>query len=213
MARPYLRTYNLLTPDPNGLFEDQTFAGSGNLILNGAGVVNGTWTTTDKMAHRFDFESTGDLSGIILTITGRGHKNQVITEDLVGPNNSTVTSVNYYKKITSVATNGTITTNVEAGPTDEAIGPVYVLNYKGTAQTTVAVNVGAAAINYTVELGFDDPFETDNQDITWTRHSVMQTRTETANSYIDAFARVARLKINSYSDGAIAQFVVINNRR
>lgn len=211
MARPYLRTYTLLAPDPDGLFQDQTLGGAGDFTLNGAGVSGGVWASTDNLAHKFDFESAGNLSALTITITGTTHKKKAISETLTGPNNSTVTTSKYYKTVTSVSVDGAVGTNIEAGPSDEAIGPVYVLDFLGSAQTTLAVNVGGV-IDYTVQVAFDDPFETDNQDMTWTNHSVMRSRNETANSYIDSYARSARLKINSYSAGAIAQIVFIKNK-
>lgn len=59
--------------------------------------------------------SSGNLSGLTFTISGEENGGELVTEAIVGPNNSTVTTVRRYRAISQIAVSGTVGTNVEAG--------------------------------------------------------------------------------------------------
>lgn len=87
-------------PDWRGLFVRMPNFGA-------TGVLPGTGQIT--------LTSTGNLSGITFAIVGLSITGAPLTENLAGPNNNTVTSVNSYSAITSITPGGAVATAVSAG--------------------------------------------------------------------------------------------------
>lgn len=106
-------TTSALDDDPNGIAEDQTTVGAGDLTLNGALVSSGTATMAE--AQIVSIESTGNLSAITFTVTGTDADGTIISEDVTGPNAATVTSAAYFKTVTQIAVDAAVGTNVEVG--------------------------------------------------------------------------------------------------
>lgn len=211
MPRPYRQSYTPLTPDPNGLFQDQTLGSAGNFTLNGAGVTNGVWDSGDNLAYKIGLESGGNLSGVTITLTGTDMENRTVTEDITGPNNSTVESTHYYKKITSVSSGAAVGTNIEAGPVDEAISKIYPCSNKGVEQYALAVDL-TGTVNYDVEYTFEDVYiSTTSQDLSWQNHSELAGETSNQNSYVEAIPAAFRLVLNSYTSGCTLDYSIIPN--
>jgi len=197
--------------DPNGLFEDQTLGGAGDFTLNGAGVVDGVWTTPDGFAKQIGFESAGNISAVTFTVTGftDESKHNAVTETLSGPNANTVETSNYFYHITSVAANGAVGTNTEAGPVDEAVTAVIPLNWRGS-ETLVNVYV-TGTISYTVEQTTDNLQNLNDLTFNWKDcdDSALVNATTTANATYVGVPSGIRLKVNSYNSGAELAFDII----
>lgn len=131
MPRPKRITMTPANVDANSIFEDQTTAGAGSITLNGADVSGGEWTSPDGLAHQISLESTGNISGVTFTVTGFEDtaKHHAISENITGPNNTTVESSNYFAVITSITVDGAVGTNTEGGFVDEFISQAIPLNY------------------------------------------------------------------------------------
>jgi VCBS repeat-containing protein len=207
MARDYHLTTTPLTPDPNGVFEDQTTVGAGNFTLDGAGVTDGVWTSSDDMAHQISFESAGDESDRTFTITGTNREGHALTEAVTGPNATTVESTNYFYTITQIATDGAVGNAVEAGPVDECVTHRYITDRKGVASIAIGLTVTGTA-NVDVEFSLDD--ETTQGELNWQDHSVLAAITADANSNVEYLPTCLRLKYNSYTAGASVDFNLIN---
>lgn len=203
-------TFTPLTPDPNGLFEDQTTAGAEELTLDGAGVSGGVWTTSDNMAHQMSLESTGNLSGVNFTFTGFSdkHDHKSVTETIAGPNNSTVETTNYFWKVTSVTTSAAAGTNVEGGPVDEAVSDIIPVSHRNPDFELALICDITGTIDYSVEHTGSDINNPDAV-IKWQDHSVLAAQTASANSNLEYPPMAIRLKLNSYTAGASIDFNII----
>lgn len=211
MTRAYNKSYTPLTPDPNGLFEDQTLGGAGDFTLDGAGVTNGVWASGDGLGYKIGLESTANLSGVTITLTGTDLEDRAITEDITGPNNSTVQSTYLYKTITSASADGAVGTNIEAGPVDEAISKIYPCSNKGVDQYALAVDI-TGTVNYDIEYTFQNVYTTTtSQDLDWQNHSEIAGETTSQNSYVEAIPAAFRLVLNSYTSGCTLDYSIIPN--
>jgi hypothetical protein len=130
----------------------QTLGAAGNLVINNG--PNGFFDFV-KVTRSITLTSTNNLSGVNFTITGTLN-GATISEVLAGPNNNTVTSVNIYDTITSIASNAAAAAvSAGSGQTGRTrwINFDYdqlIMNY------SVQVVVGAATINYTFNTTLDD---------------------------------------------------------
>ena len=81
----------------------QTLGGAGNFTLAN--------TTVGNLPQTITFTSTGNISGVEMTITGTDLNGDAQTEAINGPNNNTVTSTNKFLTVTQVAADGAVSTN------------------------------------------------------------------------------------------------------
>lgn len=157
--RPVRIVVGVLTDDANGIFEDQTAGGAGDLTLNGALVSDGVATAAH--AQKVSLESTGDLSGVTFTITGTDADGKTITEDLAGPNNSTVDSVNFFKTVTNVAVDGSVGTNVEGGflAANGMVTQTVPVDYKVGQPIGLYFQLAAGTMTISAQHTGDSPFD------------------------------------------------------
>ena len=90
----------------------QTLGGAGNFTLAN--------TTVGNLPQTITFTSTGNISGVEMTITGTDLNGDAQTEAINGPNNNTVTSTNKFLTVTQVAADGAVGTNTSIGITGTA---------------------------------------------------------------------------------------------
>lgn len=212
MPRPYKRTYTPMTPDPNGVFEDQTAGGAGSLTLDGVGVSGGVWTASDGLAHQISLESAGNLSAVTFTITGTDADGKAISEDVTGPNANTVESLKYFLTITSIAVDGAVGTNVEGGPVDEAVSPMYILNFSNSDfETSIFCTVTGTA-DYTIEVSGTNPWDSSST-MNWFDHDTIAGETGSVSGNIIVPVTAMRSKFNSYTAGATLTTEAIQSRR
>ena len=87
----------------------QTLGGAGNFTLAN--------TTVGNLPQTITFTSTGNISGVEMTITGTDLNGDAQTEAINGPNNNTVTSTNKFLTVTQVAADAAVGTNTSIGIT------------------------------------------------------------------------------------------------
>lgn len=94
--------------------------------------------------------SGGNLSSVSFTISGTTTRNEVTTESLTGPNNSTVTSIKRWREVTQVAASTAVPSNVEVGYAEDrdAVAQAQTLGAAGN----LVLN-GADASGGTVDWG------------------------------------------------------------
>ena len=90
----------------------QTLGGAGNFTLAN--------TTVGNLPQTITFTSTGNISGVEMTITGTDLNGDAQTEAINGPNNNTVTSTNKFLTVTQVAADAAVGTNTSIGITGTA---------------------------------------------------------------------------------------------
>lgn len=208
--RPIIIDMDLDAVDANGVFEDQTLGGAGDFTLDGAGVTDGVWTTTDGFAKQIGFESAGNISGVTFTVTGFGDVDghNAIVETLSGPNANTVETSNYFYSITSIAADGAVGTNTEAGAVDEAVTAPIPLNWRGGV---ASVNLDiTGTMDVTVENTFDNIQDLSDQSFNWQNSpsANLVNATSSTNDAYEGIPRALRIKVNSYSAGAEVQIVI-----
>ncbi len=208
--RPIYIDMDLDAVDANGVFEDQTLGGAGDFTLDGAGVTGGEWVSPDGFAKQIGFESAGNISAVTFTVTGYldAAKHLLVTETLSGPNAGTVETSNYFHTITSIAADGAVGTNTEAGPVDEAVSQIIPLNtYGGPVSVTVELT---GTGDYSIEHTGSDITDASLSPFNW----VDSNDSNIVGATTDQFATIAspsraiRLKVNSYSTNARLQCTI-----
>lgn len=209
-----LKSYDFDLPDvdPNGIAEDQTTAGAGNLVLDGALCDLGTagqFNIGDSYpvgvgGVQIGIESTGNLAGVTFTVTGVDYNGDAQTEDITGPNNSTVESTTYWKKITQIAVDGAVGTNVEVGTVDEVISVIIPVNYKNDEPATLIVTGLAGTIAFDV----DETFQRSGISVPTVWDELLSNQSADLNDTLTRHATACRVRVDSYSSGAEFQLAV-----
>jgi hypothetical protein len=125
----------------------------------------GPWATfvaqpSDGCSHPLTILSSANLSTINFTLIGTDAEGRSISEVLAGPNNTTVTSVLYYKTLVSVTASATVGANtMDVGWTSLAYTPIYpsaVYPHDGPA---MQVSIASGSIVYTKQQTNDQIFD------------------------------------------------------
>lgn len=163
--RPIQKILSFQAASGTGVTTAQTPADGVDLTIDGTFASGGVATFYE--ATTLEFTSSDDLSDVTFTVTGTDADGLPISEDVVGPNNDTVTTVLAYLTVTSiaVATGESYTTEtVEVGNPDSASfgdGPWWPLDiYTPNQVTNISCNELAGAVTYSVEYTNEDPFDT-----------------------------------------------------
>jgi hypothetical protein len=105
--------------DTDAVATTQTIgSGGGDLTLDGAKVSGGTATFTSP--RLVTITSTNDLSGVTVTVEGTDKDGNSQSETLSGPNNTTVSTANYYLTVTRVAADAAAS-GISAGQGDASL--------------------------------------------------------------------------------------------
>ena len=197
--------------DADGLAEAQAVAGAGELTLNGALIVGGTFT--GDYARRLGILSAGDDSGDTFTIVGTDADGKAQTEDLAGDNGApgTAESVKYYKTVTSVSTDGAAAGNVSVGTVDEFVTNTIPIENNNHDAATVSIEL----ITGTIDISIEETFSRIQYDdiLKWfAGPTALTTITADAADDVDNHASGVRLVCNSYTSGAELRMIINQNR-
>lgn len=163
--RPIQQTLNIETADPNGVVTAETPVNNTDLTLDGAYTSGGV--ATFPFPTEVTFTSTDNLSTVTFTVIGTDANNVYQSEAVVGPNNTTVQTLNKFKTVTKVqvSTVTTFTTQtVDVGGAAVGIGngawwPLDI--YTPNQVTTISCNILASGTaTYSVQYTNEDPFDT-----------------------------------------------------
>ena len=89
----------------------QTLGGAGNLTLAGGA----TGFAGNNMGQKITLTSGGNISAVTFTITGTDADGNTQSEDIAGPNATTVATTKYYASVTQIAADAAVGTNTSAG--------------------------------------------------------------------------------------------------
>ena len=104
------KQFKAVAADTAAIAALQTLGGAGNMTLTGSSVNDGS-----NMDTTVTLTSTGNISGVTFTVTGTDASGSTITEDITGPNNTTVTGSTKFLTVTQIAADGAVSTNTSAG--------------------------------------------------------------------------------------------------
>lgn len=214
--RPYRLDIDPANVDPDGIAENQTLAGAGNLTLDGALCDLGTalqFDIGDSYSSgiggvQIAIDSAGDINTVNFTVTGKNEDGIATTEVITGVTTTAVESTTYWSQITQIAADAAVGSNVFVGPVDEIITRTLPLNWRATEAATVAVTQLAGTCQYDVDETFDDVQATVPA-ITTTWETSLSNQTANASGLLTLHATGVRLKFDSYTDTAELQFAVI----
>ncbi|HAU29878.1 MAG TPA: hypothetical protein DCW68_07230 [Rhodospirillaceae bacterium] len=93
----------------------QTPAGAGNLLMNGSAALEGKWTSaSSSVVRQPQVFSSGDLSGVNFTVTGKGTDGQPKTDTKAGPN-ATYAQFGGFVEVDSISCDGACGSAVTVG--------------------------------------------------------------------------------------------------
>jgi hypothetical protein len=198
-----------LLNDANGVCVDQSTAGAAELDLDGALVVNGVaYVAVDGAAQQISIEGAGDESGVDFTITGTDADGTVISEVLAGANAGTAESVLYYSTITSIATDGATTGDVEIGPLSASGGVSKSLRHNGqqmnfnVRQVLEISGTLTATAQWTLDQPEDEYAISYSASADWRADSAVTDKTADATAGISSKINASRLLITAYTSGS-----------
>lgn len=215
MMRPKTLNFAPITPSANGICLSQTPGAGGNLVLNGALASGGAVAFANALqgsatqgihAYLIDITSAGNDSARTFTITGTDADGKPQTEARAGPNVATVTSVKYWRSISSIAIDaaaaGALTLGINAA--GQFVSQTVSLDVY-EPQTSIALDI-SGTINYDLQKAFERP--TAGETPNWVAGG-LAAQTADANTSFSSPAGAVRLKVNSYSAGATAKLQVL----
>ena len=204
--------------DPDGIAENQTLAGAGDLTLNGAlcDLNGGTFDVavsgygTGIGGVRIAIDSVGDISTVNFTVTGTNQDGIAITQVLTGVTTTAVESTVYWKTVTQIASDAAVASAVFVGPVDKVITPTIVLNWRSNYSATMMVTTVTGTLQYDILESLINVTAT--QDFVGGHFDVSQSN-KTAVLIATALlhATAIRLRLDSYSSGADLHFEVRQN--
>lgn len=201
--RPVVLSYTPADDDTNGFASAVTGTSGVAFTLDEA------TTPGDGMAHLVIITPSGSVSGNY-TIAGTDAEGRTQSETLATDTVNAVTSVKYYKTLTSVlAPSGIGAETVDIGWTDDIISPMVVTNWR---QNPFSISVGvdiSGTINYDVQHTFDDIFNVAASAVSWFDHSSIAAKTADADGNYAFPVRAIRLLLNSLTTGATIELFVL----
>jgi len=214
-SRPHTFSLTPDAADDNGISVSQTPAAGGaqNLTITGA-LASGGVATMD-VARQVIITSAGDESGRTFSVTGTNVHGDVIKEDITGINIGVATSVHDYKTVTQVQVDADTAGAVLVGTSGVLASAWYPLNRIEFATHSIAGIISGTA-NYDAELTYDDLFNLDvaapqtaGAAPTVFNHATVVNETTSQEGTIAAPATGVRLKINSFTAGAVVSLTII----
>jgi hypothetical protein len=209
--RPNVFDVDLIDVDDNGIAENQTTAGADDLILNGALADLGTALEFEVVTAGYSagtggvqiaIDSAGDVSAVNFTVTGLDENGKSQTETITGVTTTAVESTKYWSKITSIAADAAVASNVFVGPVDESATKMYPIDWRSTEACNIHVDV-TGTIDFTVQQTFANVLAGETP--VWTDITALAAKTADTTSTAAIGATAIRLKVNSYSSGAELQ--------
>lgn len=162
--------------------------------------------TSDGLAHQVNITSAANISAITFTLTGIDPDGYTITEDVTGPNATTVESTKYFKRLDSVAISATLGANtVDIGFVDEVASKTYPLNWR-SSEVAMHFDV-TGTLDYTLQQvyeNFQQSVYTGQSTLSWVNSedtTVVNATTSQISSF-DVMPTGIRVLLNSYSSGA-----------
>lgn len=195
--------------DTDGLAKAQAVAGAGALTLNGDLISSGKFSPTAH-AYQISITSDGADGGRTFTVTGKDPDGKTQTEDITGPATTTVESSKYWSEVSQIAADAACAGNISSGTVDELVTKTIVLDKYNDTAATLSIEDITGTLNVSVEETFSDI----QNSTTFEFYAVtaLATKTAATRASISVHATGARLKFNSYTNGADCKLVIVQGR-
>lgn len=196
--------------DADGLAEAQTVLAATTLNLDGALIVDGSFT--GDYARQLSITSSGNDSGITFTVVGTDADGRALTEAITGGATTTVESAEYFKTVASITTSGAAAANVSVGTVDEFVTNTIPLSRHNSDPATVAVAGVTGTISVSIEQTFSE-LQFQDDFVFFACHADITTITADGHAELSNHATGVRLVCGSYTTGAELKMLIIENRR
>lgn len=199
--RPRHYSYTPEAAATNSISLSQAVVGAAALTQTGTYGANGF---SSELAWNITITSTADISAVNVTIVYLDAQQNQQSVTVAGPNIATKNAGIYAYKVISVTTSASAS-NISIGHTNVGYGPWKGLPTRGVS----SVNSASIGINGTANVGLEVTFANifDNTLFAGTfdafDHTYLKTLTASAFASIESRDIGCRLKINSWSSGAI----------
>lgn len=190
----YLTLTSVATP--SGLGAETVDVG---WIQDGAKLTLDTTSTSDGLAHKLTLTPSGAVSGNY-TIAGTDFYDNAISETLATNAGSAVTSVNYYKTVTSVVAAVMTDKTVDIGISGATSATIYPIDFYSPFACNIQVGV-TGTINYTVQETFGSVFNGNTDELVWSDITALTSKTSSLTGSATVGATAIRTLINSFSSG------------
>jgi hypothetical protein len=207
MRPQYFGVYTPADDDTNGFASAVTGTSGVAFVLDEAS------TAGDSLGHKVIITPSGSVTGSY-TITGTDANDRTQTETLATNTTNAVTSVNYYKTLTSVlAPSGIGAQTVDIGWTDDVTSPMYLVNWRQGPPFSISFGVDiSGTIDYDVQHRFNNVWESSTVgqgDAGWFDHSSVAAKTADADGNYAYPITAMRVLINSLTAGATFTWFII----
>lgn len=204
--------------DPDGIAESQALGAAGDVVLNGALCDSGTAAQFDigdtyssgVGGIRLLFDSSGDISTVNFTITGKDENGLPVTEVVTGVTTTAVSTTTYFSQVTQIAADAAAANLFIGTVTGELVTPTIPVNVHSANPAVVAVSGKTGTCQFDVQETYDNiGTASESQSATWI--DILTDQSTDQASVATASATAVRLKLDSYSNGAELQFHVRYN--
>lgn len=197
--------------DADGIAAVQTATAAGAITLAGALTTDGVFKA--DYPRKIGVISSGDDSGVTITVTGTDHDNKAITEDITGTTGGAATTDTtlYFDTVTEISLDGAAAANISAGTVDEFCTNTIPLETSNGDPATISLENITGTFDVSVEQTMS---RIQYSDIEY--HAVGATLTNATTSVVDDIdnhASGVRLVGNSYTSGAELTMVINQDRR
>lgn len=199
--RPKRITLTMAIADRNGICEAETMAAAGDMTIGGA-LASGGVATLDVPRHVSIYAANNE-SGVTFTVTGTDRTGASLTEDITGPNATTVKGVKNFATVTTVATDAATTGDVEVGSADELESQAIPIDFYANKISVSVERSSDANFTHNFKYTLDDLLggTVDEHTATWTDNEGDKSENESFVS--DGPVTGVRLKLTSYVAGSV----------
>lgn len=187
--------------DADGVCASQTLGGAGDLTINGALATAGVATFGEQ--QRVTLASAGNYSAVTFTLYGTDARGRSISEALVGPNNSTVTSTLNYKTVTRISSSAALGTAITSGNSDALETAWVALDTRRPIKSISIELSSGASMTFELQLSNQSPQRiiTNESEIVAFADSTVTGKTASFLITATTAIQAARVKVTSFVSG------------
>jgi hypothetical protein len=212
-AGGYPRTEVIAGANTKAAVSTQRFTVVSNVAVSGnsGSVQVGSFsvaTFTGATARQVTITSAGNDSVNTFVVTGTGANGQIISETITGPNATSVTTISYFRTVTSVTISGNAVGAITVGMTNTAASRWIRFDDFAPSNISLQCDVSGSA-TYTIQSTLDDPNDPFNPTpvgaMNWvnTSDTAVVAATTTQQSNFLFAPRYARVILTTTSTGSV----------